>query len=108
MEHLANATGLALSPGDTWETMSRREFNLTPRELATLVAITAYVATNGKPMPYGVLEYAATIEHDDPETPCADMTTPGRLAALGLVLLIGRRDGRSYDASVAALRRLAR
>lgn len=104
-EHLL---GLSAAPSEhTWENVARRDFDLTPRELATLAAIVAYVSVNGRPMPKAELQRLC-VEDDHPQAPEPSMTTPGRLFHEGLILLVGPREHRCYDATVAGLRRLER
>jgi len=106
MEHLA---GYAVGPSaHTWDNVARRDFGLTPKELATLAAIGAYVRSTGQPMPRAALEAAAAIAHDDPKVPRVDLATPGRLFESGLINLVGSRAMRSYDITVAGSERLQR
>lgn len=99
-------TGFAYAPaGHDWETICRRIYGLTPKEQGTLLAIGVFNDAVQAPMPRWELErVAAKPEHADE----IDLTTPGRLACLGLIELIGYRERRSYAITRLGRERLAR
>lgn len=89
-----------------WAAITRRDYQLTPREWSTLLAIAAFVETVGVPMPRWELERLISKGElqgiDEP-----DITAPGRLHRLGLLRLIGYRESRYYEPTVLGLQRLA-
>lgn len=94
-----------LKHGRRWAEMTREEFNLTPPELATLVAVVAFCAVHdGAPMPREELDRVAAEWESDPVYRL-DPTTPGRLARMGLIELHGYRERRSYSPTPAGIRR---
>jgi hypothetical protein len=97
-----NAPGLALSaPQQAWETICRRDFGLTAKETATLLAIVAYVLNVGTPM---LREHLDALAVENPRE--IDLTAPGRLERMGLLRLGGYRECRSYVPTAEGLRRL--
>ena len=100
------AAGLALAPAaHDWETVCRRDYGLTPKEHGTLAAIAAFNAVVEMPMPRWELERVAAKPENAGQI---DLSTPGRLMALGLITLIGYRDKRCYEVTRAGRERLGR
>ena len=93
--------------GDRYESGVRANYGLTPAELSTLVAIATFVRVVGAPMPRWELERAAG-KPDMNDRHRLDLTTPGRLHRLGLLVLHGYREQRSYSLTPAGLERIAR
>lgn len=82
--------------------------NLSIHETATLAAIACFQATeNGEPCPLAVLQ--ACQEKPEPNTWYRfDLTSPGRLARLGLIDLLGTRECRFYAITPEGISRLQR
>jgi hypothetical protein len=88
---------------ERWRRMTRAAFDLTPRELATLVAIVAYHRTEGAPMPLPELQRAAQ-EHDGIYE-LNDERVPSQLWHAGLIERLGPPHARSYRPTARGLRR---
>lgn len=99
-------TSIARAPRPpSWSDVCRSHYGLTPGEFGTLAAIATFNEVVQAPMPRHELERAAAkAEHAGD----IDLTTPGRLMALGLITLIGYRERRFYEVTRAGRERLAR
>jgi hypothetical protein len=84
-----------------WAMVCRRDFDLSPREVATLAAVSAYVLNVGTPMPRAELDALGARGE-------VDVSSPGRLADLGLLRLHGYREARCYSPTAAGIARLER
>src|SRR6478752_642247 len=87
----------------TWQQTCRAEFNLTPRELATLIAIVAHHRTEGAPIPVEELQRAVGnhggfYEYDTRRAP----TT---LWQEGLIERIGSTAARAFAPTPRGIRR---
>lgn len=99
MEHL-----VPTSPDSRWESITRRDFELTRTEFGTLLAICVFCQVqDGAPVPRDVLEDASRRGLSD-----IDMKTPGRLHADGLIRLHGHGEDRHYSPTHAGLERVRR
>lgn len=94
-----------LSIRHRWAEITRAEFNLTPSEFATLLAIVVYWETTMRPMPREELE---RFIHEGDFRPGEEpsMAAVARLFRAGLVNLVGYREKRSYAPLAAGCRRV--
>ena len=88
-----------------WQDVCRSDFDLYPRDLATLVAICAFAGVAGEPMPQ--LELIRASESPDNQGDYElSLSAPARLYKAGLIRLIGPREKRAYEPTLRGLDRV--